>query len=406
MKDPGLAEVEGRLLLNPLLARLSERERLMINLRFVAGWSQTQIGALIGATQMQVSRMLARSLAQLGRGPSLSSTIGGGPGQGMSTGDGSHYGHLGVPAPCEPPHIVTTEPGLARSDRRAGRLARVRPGHRVPPGTDLLAPPGPCPGGLARPVPRAISLRLPSSTPLAVDPEPLAQVLAGPCVMVAHAATQDLEVLARACDVLPSQTVRHAGRGRLPGPWFRVPGLAGGAVPAGAADQRRPPHGLEPPAPHRAHSLRTPPPTSPTCWPWRTPSRPSWWPGAGWAGRRRKAPTLLARPQDQTDPDEAWWKLRDNRHLQGVSRAIAQEWRPGGRKRPALSMSSPAWYWPTWLCSRSPTPPRPTVAALRETRGIDARHLRGGRRRGHHGRCRPRQALPGEKLSVWPRPSR
>jgi RNA polymerase sigma-B factor len=65
IKDPGLAEVEGRLLLNPLLARLSERERMMINLRFVAGWSQTQIGTLIGATQMQVSRMLARSLAQL-----------------------------------------------------------------------------------------------------------------------------------------------------------------------------------------------------------------------------------------------------------------------------------------------------------------------------------------------------
>lgn len=65
MRDPGLAEVEGRLLLNPLLARLSERERMMINLRFVAGWSQTQIGTLIGATQMQVSRMLARSLAQL-----------------------------------------------------------------------------------------------------------------------------------------------------------------------------------------------------------------------------------------------------------------------------------------------------------------------------------------------------
>ena len=65
VKDPGLAEVEGRLLLSPLLARLPERERLIINLRFVAGWSQTQIGTLIGASQMQVSRMLARSLAQL-----------------------------------------------------------------------------------------------------------------------------------------------------------------------------------------------------------------------------------------------------------------------------------------------------------------------------------------------------
>lgn len=65
VKDPGLAEVEGRLFLTPLLARLTERDRLVIRLRFIAGWSQTQIGSFIGATQMQVSRMLARSLSQL-----------------------------------------------------------------------------------------------------------------------------------------------------------------------------------------------------------------------------------------------------------------------------------------------------------------------------------------------------
>ena len=41
--------------------------------------------------------------------------------------------------------------------------------------------------------------------PLAVDPEPLARVLSRPAVMVAHAATQDLEVLARACGVLPAK---------------------------------------------------------------------------------------------------------------------------------------------------------------------------------------------------------
>ena len=63
--DEGLAEVEGRLTLSPLLERLPERERLVLDLRFVAGCSQSQIGALIGATQMQVSRMLARTLAQL-----------------------------------------------------------------------------------------------------------------------------------------------------------------------------------------------------------------------------------------------------------------------------------------------------------------------------------------------------
>jgi RNA polymerase sigma-B factor len=60
-----MAEVEGRLTLSPLLDRLGERDRLVLKLRFGCGWSQTQIGLLIGATQMQVSRMLARSLAQL-----------------------------------------------------------------------------------------------------------------------------------------------------------------------------------------------------------------------------------------------------------------------------------------------------------------------------------------------------
>jgi RNA polymerase sigma-B factor len=65
VRDEAMAEVEGRLVLSPLLARLPERERHVLQLRFVAGFSQTQIAALIGATQMQVSRILARSLAQL-----------------------------------------------------------------------------------------------------------------------------------------------------------------------------------------------------------------------------------------------------------------------------------------------------------------------------------------------------
>jgi ribonuclease D len=40
--------------------------------------------------------------------------------------------------------------------------------------------------------------------PLAVDPAPLARVLAGPGCMVAHAADQDLSILERACGVTPS----------------------------------------------------------------------------------------------------------------------------------------------------------------------------------------------------------
>ncbi len=63
--DQRLAEVDGRLTLTPLLARLPERQRQILDLRFVVGCSQTEIAGLVGVSQMQVSRLLARSLAQL-----------------------------------------------------------------------------------------------------------------------------------------------------------------------------------------------------------------------------------------------------------------------------------------------------------------------------------------------------
>jgi RNA polymerase sigma-B factor len=63
--DQRLAEVDGRVTLSPLLARLPERQRLILNLRFVVGCSQTEIASMVGVSQMQVSRLLSRSLAQL-----------------------------------------------------------------------------------------------------------------------------------------------------------------------------------------------------------------------------------------------------------------------------------------------------------------------------------------------------
>lgn len=65
VRDPGVAEVDGRMELSPLLARLPDRQRQILQLRFVLGCSQTEIAKLIGVSQMQVSRLLARSLAQL-----------------------------------------------------------------------------------------------------------------------------------------------------------------------------------------------------------------------------------------------------------------------------------------------------------------------------------------------------
>lgn len=63
--DQRLAEVEGWLTLAPLLARLPARQREILKLRFVLGCSQTEIAGLVGVSQMQVSRLLARSLSQL-----------------------------------------------------------------------------------------------------------------------------------------------------------------------------------------------------------------------------------------------------------------------------------------------------------------------------------------------------
>jgi RNA polymerase sigma-B factor len=47
------------------LAHLSPRERLVLHLRFVEDLTQTEIAARVGVSQMQVSRLLRGSLAQL-----------------------------------------------------------------------------------------------------------------------------------------------------------------------------------------------------------------------------------------------------------------------------------------------------------------------------------------------------
>jgi RNA polymerase sigma-B factor len=63
--DSGLEEVEQRMLLSPLIASLPKREQMIIHLRFFRGMTQSEIASRLGISQMHVSRLLARSLAQL-----------------------------------------------------------------------------------------------------------------------------------------------------------------------------------------------------------------------------------------------------------------------------------------------------------------------------------------------------
>ena len=63
--DPELAAADERSILSPLLAHLAPREQLILRLRFERGLTQSEIANEIGLSQMHVSRLLARSLAEL-----------------------------------------------------------------------------------------------------------------------------------------------------------------------------------------------------------------------------------------------------------------------------------------------------------------------------------------------------
>jgi ribonuclease D len=309
-------------------------------------------------------------------GPHLGEPHLGGPGlDGPSSGGPSSDGtSSGGRALIGPPEIVTTKEGLASLvDRLAGspeyaldtefhrertywpRLALVQVAWRSSPdGQQHVA----------------------LVDPLAVDPEPLSRVLAGPSVMVAHAATQDLEVLARACDVLPSHlfdtqiAAGFLGHGSasltsLAERFLRVRLTKGDRLTDWS---RRPltPSQISYAASDVAHLLTLADEISAQL---AARGRLSW--------AEEECAALLARPQSPIDPHEAWWKLRDNRHLQGTSRAIAQEvaaWRE--EKARTLDVQPRMVLADLALLSIAHSPPA-TVPALRETRGIDARHLRG-----------------------------
>jgi RNA polymerase sigma-B factor len=63
--DPAIEAVDTRETLRLRLAELPEREQRIISLRYFREMTQAQIAADIGVSQMQISRLLTRSLARL-----------------------------------------------------------------------------------------------------------------------------------------------------------------------------------------------------------------------------------------------------------------------------------------------------------------------------------------------------
>ena len=79
--DTSLGTVEDRELLAPAIATLAPRERLILQLRFANGLTQSEIAARVGISQMHVSRLLAASLERLRQ-----TVTGAGAGAGAGTG--------------------------------------------------------------------------------------------------------------------------------------------------------------------------------------------------------------------------------------------------------------------------------------------------------------------------------
>jgi RNA polymerase sigma-B factor len=63
--DDSFHSAEARVALKPLMAHLDRRERIMLEMRFFKGATQSEIGEVLGITQMQVSRLLSALLARL-----------------------------------------------------------------------------------------------------------------------------------------------------------------------------------------------------------------------------------------------------------------------------------------------------------------------------------------------------
>ncbi len=63
--EDGYEDAESRAVIERLMRGVTERERLVVRLRFEEDLTQAEIGALLGVSQMQISRILRRALERL-----------------------------------------------------------------------------------------------------------------------------------------------------------------------------------------------------------------------------------------------------------------------------------------------------------------------------------------------------
>ena len=213
--------------------------------------------------------------------------------------------------------------------------------------------------------------------PFAVDMEPFAAILGGPATMVAHAAEQDLAILARACGRSPSKLFDTQVAAGFIG--LGAPSLASLVerlldVRLTKGDRltdwtRRPLH-----AEQRVYAAADVEHLLPLYDVLVGRLEPMG--RLGWA--LDECEERRARVRTRPEPEFAWWRMKGARQLRGRSRGVAQQvaaW----RERTAASLDVPPRFVLSDLAligivSR---PPR-TREELTAIRGVDGRALRDG----------------------------
>ena len=216
--------------------------------------------------------------------------------------------------------------------------------------------------------------------PLQVDVAPLAKVLAGPGLCVMHAASQDLEILARVCGTLPSRLFDTQVAGGFVGyssvglgglvqgelglklpkadrltDWLARP-LAADAITYAASDVAHL---------HELHDLLVAK--------LKDRGRLQW--------AEDECEMHRVRPTSGQVPDRAWWRIKEARSLRGRAAAVAQvlaAW----RERRAADVDRPVRFLlaDLALVAMAQRPPA-SEDDLRRVRGLDE-----GKRKGNAGK--------------------
>ena len=222
--------------------------------------------------------------------------------------------------------------------------------------------------------PNAQEIALVDATML--DLADFASVLESDTTIVMHSSVQDIEVLLRACDALPSHlfdTQIAAGFAGYNGPSLAtlVQGVLGIRLPKGdrLADWLRRPLS-EDQKTYAASDVEHLLPLHR----WlldrlEEKGRLSW--------AEDECTQLLTKGAATRDPNEAWWRVKEARQLRGKAVGVAQEL-AAWRERRAGEIDQPVRFvLPdlalVGIAQRPPT----TVDDLRRVRGLDDRHLRG-----------------------------